>query len=295
MSFATQTKEELIAIPVKNTCCRRAMLYGLLLGAVVTDTEIVFKTDADAVAEFSVKLIHEVFGKDAIRSVEKYAGRTWHKVSFDSKRARAYLQAPGSLPPREAAGFRCGACGQHFLRGAFLSMGTLSDPHQSYHAEFLLPDPAAAEVLDEFLAESGNPARRIARGNRIGLYYKNSASIEELFGCMGAAPIVFELVNIKIERDIRNNENRATNCVAKNISKSVEASMRQIAAIEKLRERGALDSLPEDLRQTARLRYENDSVSLAELAALHVPPISKSGLNHRLEKLVEAAEKIDKT
>ena len=93
-----------------------------------------------------------------------------------------------------------------------------------------------------------------------------------------------------IERDIRNNENRATNFVAKNISKSVTASQRHIAAINKLKDLDKLSLLPSELLQTALLRVENDAVSLSELALLHDPPISKSGLNHRLEKICKFSE-----
>ena len=98
------------------------------------------------------------------------------------------------------------------------------------------------------------------------------------------------LTNTFIERDIRNAENRATNCVTKNISKAVAASNRQIEAIERLAESGKLLSLPEELRYTAELRLENPSATLFELAYMHEPPISKSGLNRRLTRLLEEAD-----
>jgi len=104
--------------------------------------------------------------------------------------------------------------------------------------------------------------------------------------------MVFELLNKKIEREIRGNENRITNCDTGNISKYVSAAIRQIAAIEKLARFGELDKLPDALRETAMLRQRHQNVSLGELAELHMPPISKSGLNHRLQKLIELAAEL---
>jgi DNA-binding protein WhiA len=104
--------------------------------------------------------------------------------------------------------------------------------------------------------------------------------------------MLFEIINSRIEREIRNNENRATNCVARNIEKTIAAATKQIEAINRLMETGKLQSLPESLRITAEQRYANPDASLDELVALHVPSISRSGLNHRLQKLVDAADEL---
>ena len=104
--------------------------------------------------------------------------------------------------------------------------------------------------------------------------------------------MLFRSINSRIERDIRNNENRATNCVAKNIEKTVSAATRQMESINRLMETGRMDSLPESLQQTARVRYQNPDATLDELALRHEPPISKSGLNHRLKKLLDEAENL---
>ena len=131
------------------------------------------------------------------------------------------------------------------------------------------------------------------RKNKIGVYFKSNTVISDILSYAGAMKASFEVTNTFIERDIRNNENRATNFVAKNISKSVTATQKQISAINKLIEKGKLDGLSTELIQTALLRLENDDISLAELALMHEPPISKSGLNHRLEKICAAADDIE--
>ena len=103
---------------------------------------------------------------------------------------------------------------------------------------------------------------------------------------------LFAFFDASVKKDLRNIENRATNCVAKNILKSVETAAAQINAIEALMAAGALDELSAELRTTARLRRDNPDISLSELALMHIPPLSKSGLNHRLSKIIDEAKKI---
>ena len=185
----------------------------------------------------------------------------------------------------------CEGCRSAFLRGAFLNWGTVSDPQKSSHLEFLLPEGAGETALCAVLDSNGYPPKRTVRKDTVGLYYKDATSLGDLLTMMGSHHIIFEFYNTRIERDIRNNENRATNCVARNIEKSIAAAQRQMEAIGILMEHGKLESLPEPLRVTALLRYRNPDATLDELRELHMPPISKSGLNHRLQKLIEAAEK----
>lgn len=294
MSFAADVKKNLIQLPTKSACCRRAFLFGALLGAVRTEKGFSLSVASEEEATYLSRLISEFLGKTAECESLVHAGRRKHVLSFDSGRTRRYFdELFHSHESLEALfGAKCDACPSMFLRGVFVTLGTMNDPRKSYHVEFLLPTEALAERLDAFLAEMGLPARRIARGERIGLYYKGAGDIEELFALMSANTIVFELFNVKIERSLRNNENRATNCVTRNIARAVDASMKQVAAIVKLQDCGMLDGLPDELRATALLRLEYDNVSLSELAAAHTPPISKSGLNHRLEKLMILAEKV---
>ena len=113
--------------------------------------------------------------------------------------------------------------------------------------------------------------------------------ISDILSYLGASKAAYRVINAYVGHAIKNQENRATNCVLSNIKKSVQATRKQIAAIESLRESGRFDLLDEDLKYTARLRCEYDSVSLSELAALHDPSISKSGLNKRLERILALA------
>lgn len=294
MSFSSSVKEELCAIHVKNLCCRRALLYGTMLSATICGENISYHTDSEAVSALVSHLLREGGKEDEVTG-ETYAGRKRFTHSIRFSKVAVFLENfEQGISLDALLGKSCAACQQAFLRGIFLSMGTVSDPSRSYHAELLIADEARAERIDEFLATLGLSARRIRRAGRIGLYYKSSTAIEELFAEMGGSTVVFKLANAKIEREIRNNENRATNCDARNIARSVSASRHQIAAIEILAAAGALETLSDDLRMTAMLRLEYSEDSLAELAARHEPPISKSGLNHRLAALRELSEKINK-
>lgn len=270
------------------------MLSGLLIAAKIEENRLVVSFESSEVATVTAIYVREIFSKECEIQRKVTCGRERFVVSCESKPLINLVKDYD----KEGEDFlklvqlKCGFCEQNFLKGIFLAIGTVNDPQKSFHAEFSVSEPIRAEKLDAMLAELGIPARRIVRGKKIGLYYKKESDLEDLFAKIGANNIAFEIINSKIERDIRNNENRATNFVATNISRSVNATGKQIDSILKLKERGRFEFLPDDLKITAELRISNDDISLSELAALHTPPISKSGLNHRLAKLVEEAEKL---
>ena len=145
--------------------------------------------------------------------------------------------------------------------------------------------PSISEYQQKFQFSRGTIQNALA-------FLKESAAVEDLLALMGAQHTIFEVINSRIEREIRNNENRATNCVAKNIEKTISAATRHMEAINKLMEHGKLENLPEGVKSTAMLRYRNPDATLDELARMHEPIISKSGLNHRLQKILEAADDI---
>ena len=295
VSFAENVRRELAAINVKKPCCRRMLGAGLLLGAkLLPGKQIALRLKQESTAELAIPLLSSLYGKAPDVRQSGACGHRFWDISFSSPSAAKLLhgvQEEGVLPVTEGKGI-CDGCGAALLRGAFLAYGTVNDPHKSFHLELLLPEGRGADALEEFLTSLGYPPRRIVRTGGTGLYFKDSGSVEELITLMGGQHVVFEVINSRIERDIRNNENRATNCVAKNIEKAISAGTRQMEAIGRLIEAGRLDNLPEGLRITAMLRYRNPDASLDELTALHEPPISKSGLNHRLQRILAEAEEL---
>ncbi|MBQ9761176.1 MAG: DNA-binding protein WhiA [Clostridia bacterium] len=294
MTFAEKLRAELATVTVKPNCCRRALAEGLLLGAEIDgQRQIHVRYTQEAVAELAVEILSRQYGKAPEVTQWGKCGHRYWDLSLSAPSCLKYLR---SLDAEDACvdsvfHFQCDACRSVFLRGVFLAVGTVSDPHKSFHLEFKLPH-ARMRLLSAFLTEMSYPARTVTRNGQAGIYYKDSSSIEELVTVMGSGTGIFEIMNSRIEREIRNNENRATNCVARNIEKTIAAATRHIEAINKLMEAGKLESLPEALQETARQRYANPDASLDELVAIHVPSISKSGLNHRLQKIMEAADEI---
>ncbi len=291
MSFADAVREELCEAPVKSPCCRHALTDGLLIAARGDNgRDFAVRYRTEPVATLASAMIKRTYGVSPESEMTGACGHRYYDLTFSSP-------AFGKLFRRRCEGgalaeYKCESCHAAFLRGVFLAVGTVNDPQKSFHLEFLMPSEVLAEGFSGFLCTLGYPPKTMRRAGGIGVYIKNSGSIEELIGLAGAQHTIFEIINHRIERDIRNNENRATNCVAKNIEKTISAATAQLEAIGLLMEHGRLERLPEALRESAGLRYQNPDATLDELAAMHPSPISKSGLNHRLSKIMEAAEEI---
>lgn len=293
MSFTYDIKKELSSITLKNACCRRSFASGLVFENTIDHNKIMLRFPKGECSRFCSKILKERFGKtpSLIKNVTKQ-GEEYEILELESASVSVFL---GDRIEAVSKSLKCDCCINAFLRGVFISLGTVNDPHSaSYHAEFIFQNEKNAQFVHELLGKLDLTSGITKRKNgTIGLYYKSSTNIEELLVMLGATNAAFELMNCKIERTIRNEENRATNCVARNISRSVEASRRQIEEIETLVTSGRIDTLPYDLKVTARLRLENPESSLTELALMHVPPISKSGLNHRLQKLSNESKKVE--
>ena len=292
MSFSNEVKAEMLSVQMKKNCCKKAFLMGLLYNASTSrsgEGSVVFTLSEAADAA------QAILGDVAKPSVNESAraGKKYYTMTFTSKAVSSFLyRVSCSESIESAAAFRCEQCKSSFIRGALISLSTINDPRKSYHLEIAMSEENAARLgmLEELLCRCGFNPKLHKRPSKVSLYFKSNTQISDLLSYAGAMKSSFDVANVCIERDIRNNENRATNCVATNISKSVEATRRQIDAINKLIQLHKLEALSDELIETARLRLENEDISLSELALMHEPPISKSGLNHRLKKLCDAAE-----
>lgn len=299
MSFSNDIKKEAIAVQIKKTCCRKAFALGLFMGAKAEEEKKSFVSvfSDETLAHTAADMLDKVFHVKSETFRQNVAGRISYGIRYFSPAVADFLRFvdnENSRPIHDLAGFRCESCVHALLRGSFIACGSVTDPQKTYHAELIFPTSGRAEAVAALLYQRSGPVKHIKRGERFGIYYKSNTAIADMLyyiGCSRAGLIVSDMW---IEHDIRNFENRATNCVASNISKSVGASQRQISAIERLMETGGIEKLSEELRYTARLRLENDSATLSELAMMHTPPITKSGLNGRLRKIVEAAEDLEK-
>jgi len=274
MNYSLLLKEELIDGAPRGKCCRRAYTQGLLYDLrELRENCLVLVLSGAAARRECAQLFREQYRRTALLNGSV--------LLFPSSELYADYQTPPA--------FVCPHCAANFLRGLIVSCGSATDPKKAYHLEFRLSNPEKVAFLAEFLEEQGWRAGcRTLKGGGLGIYIKNSVVMEEILTCMGANKALFELMNAKIEREIRNSENRATNCETSNIARAVDASARVREAIEILIRTDRLAALPAELRETANLRLENPAASLKELAYLHNPPITKSGLNHRLQKILAA-------
>ena len=292
MSFSIDVKKELIETPIKQNCCKKAMLFGLLYNSThIKDTHFFCEFNIPE----SAALAQHLLGNQGESSISECVrgGRAVYTLTYSSRAFASFISWVSKGDGiSEAAKFRCGECPVCFLRGVLIASSTINDPTKGYHLEISILNTHVERIdsLRRFFADMDLSPNTMKREKKTSLYFKSNTVISDLLSYAGAYSSGFLVANTYIERDIRNNENRATNFVAKNISKSVAATQKQIAAINKLKELDKLSLLPAELLQTALLRIENDAVSLSELALLHDPPISKSGLNHRLEKICKFSE-----
>ena len=166
----------------------------------------------------------------------------------------------------------------------------MTDPAKRYHLELTTSHYKVSRETSALLYEVGFSPKELTRNGSSILYFKQSDYIEDFLTAIGAPVCAMGVMEARVEKDLRNGVNRRVNCETANLTKVVDASIDQIAAIKKLGEKGLLEQLPPKLRQTAQLRRENPEATLQELAELLTPPVSKSAMNHRMRKLIELSK-----
>lgn len=297
MSFASDTKQELCKLPLTKNCCALAEAYGVLLYCnTFTDREIRIVTENKALVARLPKLFEKAFGLgfDIFPDEAEPEGKKIFIINDPDKILRIFEMLDLDLEKGFAHHINYGiieddCCRASFIRGAFLTGGSVTDPEKRYHMEFVTDHYNVDRETHSIFHELGFEPKKASRNGNYISYLKNSETIEDLLTTMGAPLAAMEIMNAKVEKDFRNSINRRVNCDTANLEKMVNASIEQIDAIKKLSSSGALEDLSEKLRMTAELRLKNPEASLAELAAMSDPPVTKSCLNHRLRKLQELA------
>ena len=198
------------------------------------------------------------------------------------------------LTPDLCGTLRRSCCKRAFLRGAYLCIGSMSNPGKSYHLEFDCVKEERAKLLRELIADFDIPAKIARRKKYYVVYVKEGSAICDMLNIMGAHVSMMDFENYRIVKEVRNSVNRKVNCETANITKTVNAAAAQVRDIELIRETCGFGRLPETLREIAELRLEYQEATLQELGQLLTPPVGKSGVNHRLRKLNLIAESIKK-
>lgn len=291
MSFAGDVKTELCRAPLSRRCCAQAEAYGALLYCnTFTAAEARVVTENEAFAQRLPALLKKGFHLTFDRLPEGGGKRVF--VLDDPAKLAVLHQAFGSHPRALALHLNFAVveepcCRAAFLRGAFLAGGSVTDPRKGYHLELATSHHSVSrEVLALMRELDQEPKAAQRKGNAV-IYFKQSEKIEDFLTCVGAPIAAMEVMNAKLERDLRGKVNRRVNCDAANLDKAVEAAMSQVEAIRRLEGAGTLITLPDKLREVAALRLAHPEDTLAQLAQRCDPPITKSALNHRLRKLVE--------
>lgn len=297
MSFCSEVKNELAAIRPPE-CCKRPLIYGFMLfGRSFSFKKISMQTGNSAMAQLYAGLIKSIFGVTAeitcggsvrptyIARVASEADRLKILACYDYGIADKLIN--NDIITREC-------CFQSFIRGAFLSCGNINDPQKEYRAEFSVRSEKLADEFSVLLSGYGISLKKAKRQNVTVLYTKESACIEDLLTLMGVPHRTLDIMDTKILKSVKNNINRRSNCDNANISKTVEASIKQRCAIDYLKQHGILESLPAELISAADLRQNNPDSTLAELCRLSEELLTVSGLNHRLKRLMEIYESVKK-
>lgn len=291
MSFSVDVKTELCRASLSRKCCAQAEAYGVLLYCNTFQSgQVRIVTEHEGFAQRLPLLFKKAF-KLTFDRLPEGEGKRIFELSDPDKLAAIY-QTFGVDPRALALHLNFAAveepcCRTAFLRGAFLAGGSVTDPRKGYHLELATSHHSVSREVLALMRELDQDPRSAQRKGNTVLYFKQSEQIEDFLTCTGAPIAAMEVMNAKLERDLRGKVNRRVNCDAANLDKAVDAAMSQVEAIRRLEKEGVLVTLPDKLREAAALRLAHPEDTLAQLAQRCDPPITKSALNHRLRKLME--------
>lgn len=258
-SFSSKVKKELLLVVPKAKHCRIAESTGISLF-------------------LATEVMPEEIAKKYFTLLDKTITIGYHEKSIVENGDTRIVQQS--------------CCKQAFLRGAFLVAGSVNDPGKSYHLEIICKTRDLAEYVSEVMGALGVMPKIIKRKEKFIAYLKEADQIVEALGVMGASVSLMEMENTRILKEVRGNINRAVNCETANISKTVNASMKQIEDIEYIHSICGLSGLPPGLIEVAKVRKEHPQMSLQELGKMLDPPVGKSGVNHRLRRISKFAEEL---
>lgn len=311
MSFSTETKNELTRIMADDLRYRKAELSGItkLAGTIqiagYKKINLKISTELNSIARKIFKILKSDFdiNTNIVVNKNQMLKRNNSYVLTVTSEMGSYklMKDLGILESSE--GFFTSStipswiledeeCKKAFIRGAFLGGGSISDPEKNYHLEFVVNHEEFAKSLMELINSLGFNSKIVSRKNSYVVYLKESEQISDLLSVIGGFQALLSLQNTKILKQMRNDVNRIVNCETANLSKTVNAAVRQVENIRFIQNKIGISRLPESLQQIALLRVENEDLTLKELGELLNPPISKSGVNHRLKKIEDIANEL---
>ena len=287
MSFSSDIKNSLCRIPLECPRCMTAELAGMLrMSGKISDGEIKFTTENQSVIKRAESDLSEGFGisRDVSDKDNSKVYRLLIDDMFEVENITERILSEDIMP--------LACCRASFVRGAFLGSGSVSNPEKSYHLEFDTKIKGEAEFLQNILLQEGFTSKITYRKGHHIVYIKECETIADILGYIGAGKSALEMFTIQIEKEMRNSVNRRVNCENANADKSARASGKHLVAIRKIEAAKKMEDLPDVLKEIAMLRLEFPEDSLKELGEKTDPPIGKSGVNHRLNRILEFAENL---
>lgn len=304
MSFSSELKEDLSKIQnLKNKDLVKYELIGYLISnnTICDNKNIYYST----VNEYNInrfnKLISnmeilnfkiDIKGKnyiitlpkiEDIQEIEYVENKVEVSMAFENE-IKEKMDKSGGIESKDEARIKA------LARGAFLGSGSVNNPENKYHLEVVLSNNKNASSIKKMLEKMQIDLKALERKNGYSLYMKDGEEISKFLAFIGANNSVLKFEEIRVLREMKNNVNRKVNCETANLNKTINAAVKQIEAIKKLKESGKLESLNSNLKEIASLRVENPDATLTELGQMLQNPIGKSGVNHRLNQLMELSK-----
>ena len=310
MSFSSKVKEELSkeCNSPRHCCIAETAAIISMCGKVIFDEKdhvrIEIHTENVTVARKYFTLLRKTFNIETAIVIREGShlkrGKVYLVEVTDPARTEEVLQGTklsvdnetGLLEMDNSLVVQMNCCKRAFIRGTFLSSGSISDPEKGYHFEIVCPDSRKAEQLQGIIRSFHVEAKIVVRKKSYVVYVKEGAQIVDMLAVMEANVALMDLENIRILKEMRNTVNRKVNCEAANINKTVNAAVRQVEDIQLISRTVGFESLTDALAQIARLRLQYPDATLKELGMMLNPQVGKSGVNHRLRKLSEIADEL---
>lgn len=295
MSFSSEVKEELVRQVPSSRHCRIAELTALLKTSdSVLKPRIRLRTENLRVArKFSI-LIFRIFSVACQVRIRIYPEHktVYELVVTDTEACRNILMACKLQDSSDLDHLiiQKDCCKRAFLRGAFLTSGSVNNPEKSYHFEISCEQEELAKDIQEIMRFFDLDGKIVLRKKNYVVYLKEGSMIVDALNVMEAHLSLMNMENVRVLKDVRNRTNRRVNCDLANINKTVTAARKQLEDIRYIEQKKGFRDLSEGLRQVAELRLQEPEISLKELGEMLQPTVSKSGVNHRLRKLSEIAD-----
>lgn len=275
MSFSANVKEELSKINIfSNEEIVKAEVYGYLLTLDVQNKKVKFLTEN----EYNINRLNKLLNRLKIKYDIKMKGNNY-LIEFKKDDLKI-----------ERLNFADTEASRGVVRGAFLGGGSITEPNTRYHLELRLETNEAREKIINILRSFAIEVKSLDRKYSYSIYIKDGEEISKFLALIGANASVLKFEDIRVIKDTKNNVNRRVNCETANLNKTVNAAVIQIEAINKIKKRKKWKSLSPSLQEVAELRLENPDATLEELGEMLTEPIGKSGVNHRLKRIIEIAE-----